>query len=130
MALYGGIAQLARAFGSYPNGHWFKSSCRYHFFDGSELFRSYSFGPLVKRLRHRPFTAVTGVRFSYGSPQKSTYESKCFFASFRELSAEIWLFVVLLCGFFSLYACGGKDNTERKRGGGDYQRCDGNAACV
>ena len=26
----GGIAQLARAFGSYPEGHWFKSSCRYH----------------------------------------------------------------------------------------------------
>ena len=24
-------------------------------------------GPLVKRLRHRPFTAVTGVRFSHGS---------------------------------------------------------------
>ena len=27
---YGGVAQLARAFGSYPNGHWFKSSRRYH----------------------------------------------------------------------------------------------------
>ena len=25
-------------------------------------------GPLVKRLRHRPLTAKTGVRFSYGSP--------------------------------------------------------------
>ena len=25
-------------------------------------------GPVVKRLRHRPFTAVTGVRFSSGSP--------------------------------------------------------------
>ena len=25
----GGIAQLARAFGSYPKCHWFKSSCRY-----------------------------------------------------------------------------------------------------
>ena len=25
-------------------------------------------GPLVKRLRHRPFTAVTAVRFCYGSP--------------------------------------------------------------
>ena len=25
-------------------------------------------GPLVKRLRHRPFTAETRVRFSYGSP--------------------------------------------------------------
>ena len=26
-------------------------------------------GPLVKRLRHRPFTAVTWVRFPYGSPK-------------------------------------------------------------
>ena len=26
------------------------------------------YGPLVKRSRHRPFTAVTGVRFPYGSP--------------------------------------------------------------
>ena len=27
---YGGIAQLARALGSYPGCHWFKSSYRYH----------------------------------------------------------------------------------------------------
>ena len=26
----GGIAQLARAFGSYPTGRWFKSDFRYH----------------------------------------------------------------------------------------------------
>ena len=26
-----------------------------------------TYGPLVKRLRHRPFTAVTRVRFPYGS---------------------------------------------------------------
>ncbi len=26
----GGIAQLARVLGSYPIGHWFESSCRYH----------------------------------------------------------------------------------------------------
>ena len=31
------------------------------------LYRS---GPLVKRLRHRPFTAVSRVRFSHGSPVK------------------------------------------------------------
>ena len=48
---------MARATGSYPVGHGFKSNSRYH-------------GPLVKRLRHRPFTAVTGVRFSHGSPYK------------------------------------------------------------
>ncbi len=29
-------------------------------------------GPLVKRLRHRPFTAVTWVRFPYGSPKISS----------------------------------------------------------
>ena len=27
---YGGIAQLARALGSYPKGRWFKSYFRYH----------------------------------------------------------------------------------------------------
>ncbi len=26
---YGGIAQLARALGSYPGCHWFESDCRY-----------------------------------------------------------------------------------------------------
>ena len=30
--------------------------------------RSHVHGPLVKRSRHRPFTAVTGVRFPYESP--------------------------------------------------------------
>ncbi len=59
----GGIAQLARATGSYPVGHGFKSNLRYH-------------GPLVKRLRHGPFTAVTWVRFPYGSPKKITSELK------------------------------------------------------
>ena len=29
------------------------------------------YGALVKRLRHRPFTAVTRVRFSYASPYKT-----------------------------------------------------------
>ena len=32
-------------------------------------------GPLVKRLRHRPFTAVTWVRFPYGSPKRKTTQS-------------------------------------------------------
>ena len=31
-----------------------------------------NYGPLVKRSRHRPFTAVTGVRFPYGSPIPGT----------------------------------------------------------
>ena len=29
-----------------------------------------NYGPLVKWLRHRPFTAITGVRVPYGSPLK------------------------------------------------------------
>ena len=41
-------------------------------------------GPLVKRLRHRPFTAVTGVRFSHGSPKKNTCTMcRCSFLSSR-----------------------------------------------
>ena len=30
------------------------------------------YGSLVKRLRHRPLTAETGVRFPYESPNKTT----------------------------------------------------------
>ena len=64
-SLYGGIAQLARAFGSYPKCRWFKSDCRYHVLPHTAKHP----GPVVKRLRHRPFTAVTRVRFSSGSPE-------------------------------------------------------------
>ena len=66
---YGGVAQLARALGSYPGCHWFKSNRRYHLRDaGQAASRIAFYGPVVKRLRHRPFTAVTRVRFSSGSP--------------------------------------------------------------
>ena len=34
-------------------------------------------GPLVKRLRHRPFTAVTWVRFPYGSPRRRKRYEAC-----------------------------------------------------
>ena len=39
---YGGVAQLARALGSYPGCHWFKSNRRYHLRgakSGAPLFR-------------------------------------------------------------------------------------------
>ena len=62
---HGGIAQLARALGSYPKGRGFKSNFRYH---GNLIAM---LGPVVKRLRHRPFTAVTRVRFPSGSPIKT-----------------------------------------------------------
>ena len=70
----GGIAQLARALGSYPNGRWFKSDFRYHN------------GPLVKRLRHGPFTAVTWVRFPYGSPDKKHCKSSAFLFLFLPIA--------------------------------------------
>ena len=41
-------------------------------------------GPLVKRLRHRPFTAVTWVRFPYGSPKKTPPFWVVFFLVTRE----------------------------------------------
>lgn len=56
MILCGGIAQLARALGSYPGCRWFKSDYRYQF------------GPLVKWLRHHPFTVESWVQFPHGSP--------------------------------------------------------------
>ena len=56
---------MARASGSYPECHRFESSRRYH--RGAHGAPE-PYGPLVKWLRHRPFTAVTWVRIPYGSP--------------------------------------------------------------
>ena len=63
---------MARASGSYPEGHRFKSRCRYQ--TGNGFIPSY--GPVVKRSRHRPFTAVTRVRFSSGSPKTTVRQSR------------------------------------------------------
>ena len=60
MVDFGGVAQLARACGSYPQCQGFKSLLRYLFL----------LGPLVKRLRRGPLTAETRVRFPYGSLSK------------------------------------------------------------
>ncbi len=57
---------MARALGSYPICRWFKSNYRYQW---PALISVGLYGPVVKRLRHRPFTAVTRVRFSSGSPK-------------------------------------------------------------
>ena len=72
---YGELAQLARASGSYPAGRWFKSDIRYHQNATSVIrFRCVLlYGALVKRLRHGPFTAVTGVRFPLASPKKDRH---------------------------------------------------------
>ena len=48
---------------------------------GSNPISATTFGPLVKRLRHGPFTAVTWVRFPYGSPAKQKgHSQECPFA--------------------------------------------------
>ena len=48
---------------------------------------SATIGPLVKRSRHRPFTAVTGVRFSHGSPTNKNLPIGRFFCLLRILRA-------------------------------------------
>ena len=63
---------MARACGSYPQCHWFNSSCRYQSLASKALITSSALsGPLVKRLRLRPFTPATRVRVPYGSPIQS-----------------------------------------------------------
>ena len=57
------------------------------------------YGPMVKRLRHRPFTAVTRVRFPVGSPNRTepsiSYDvggilkSKILYARLAELSENL-----------------------------------------
>ena len=73
---YGGVAQLARACGSYPQCHRFESSRRYHRpvrrWGVSPVPPQQKYGPLVKWLRHGPFTAVTWVRVPYGSPLRQS----------------------------------------------------------
>ena len=59
---------MARACGSYPQCPRFESRCRYQ--KGHRILCPHN-GPLVKWLRHRPFTAVTWVQIPYGSPEKA-----------------------------------------------------------
>ena len=87
--IYGGIAQLARVLGSYPIGRRFESHCRYQINNSylprcfyKRAFEPLIYGPVVKRLRHRPFTAVTRVRFSSGSPQRRLANAGLFFFVF------------------------------------------------
>ena len=82
---------MARVLGSYPIGRWFESYCRYQN------------GPLVKRLRHRPFTAESWVQFPYGSPHHiptnayiSAFVGFCFLRKLP-LSIVCPLFLNVLC---------------------------------
>ena len=68
---------MARACGSYPQCPRFESRCRYQKAQHIEALLRLSLGPLVKWLRHRPFTAVTWVRVPYGSPKKANPNQLC-----------------------------------------------------
>ncbi len=65
--IYGGIAQLARAFGSYPTGRWFKSDFRYHFW------------PVGQAVKTRPFHGCNmGSIPVRVTKKKNRHESVCF----------------------------------------------------
>ena len=76
---YGEVAQLARAFGSYPECQRFKSVLRYHFFYKLLAYSTQElYGSMVKRLRHQPLTLVSRVRIPVESPRiKALWSSAC-----------------------------------------------------
>ena len=47
-------------------------------------------GPMVKRSRHRPFTAVTRVRFPVGSPEKSQPQQAGIFSFSTGNRSQTW----------------------------------------
>ncbi len=81
---FGGLAQLARALGSYPIGRWFKSVSRYQ-----------QFGPMVNRLRHRPFTAKWAVQLCLGSPQKTLQTQGFLFVLKNYIFASFYMVFLL-----------------------------------
>ena len=53
--IYGELAQLARASGSYPAGRWFKSDFRYHSYPPIFLADNFSNRPVGQAVKTRPF---------------------------------------------------------------------------
>ena len=87
----GGVAQLARATGSYPVGHGFKSNLRYH-------------RPVGQAAKTPPFHGGNGSSILPRVTKKETSEQNSdvsFFISYWELNAPTVLvrrrFAVLLC---------------------------------
>ena len=96
--LYVGVAQLARANGSYPLGRWFKSIRRYHGFGGwcisaTEIrFKQSFMARWSSGLRLRPLTAATGVRIPYGSPRQNKLHIVCFILTIKTRLISLFLF--------------------------------------
>ena len=55
---------------------------------GSNPTAATNFGPVVKRLRHRPFTAETRVRFSFGSPKTGCQIDNLFYIRTRSSAGQ------------------------------------------
>ena len=117
-----------------PYGEWYCCAVIFGFLPSDIRFAS-ARANIISLCRRHNISFATGKNITpsgarYITIKKALTEVSAFLRHFGCQSAALWLFAVLLRGFFAFYAFGGKDNTERKRGGGDYQRCDGNAACV
>ena len=74
---YGSLAQLVRAPALQAGGHRFES-CSFHHLNTTES----NMALWSSGLRHRPFTAVTRVRTSVGSPQANNTNSNLGFVLF------------------------------------------------
>ena len=69
---YGGVAQLARAYGSYPYGRWFKSTRRYHI------------RPVGQAVKTPPFHGDNGGSIPPRVTKKQKY-TKLYFCFFIDL---------------------------------------------
>ena len=83
-------------------------------------------GPLVKRLRHRPFTAKTWVRFPYGSPKKIGTHKECL--SFLSSLRSSHPFIVRLQCTMRVRICAAERPTVLAQSGGFVCLVDTDAA--
>ncbi len=74
----------------------------------------YSLGPLVKWLRHRPFTAVTRVRIPYGSFEKvsNIFDTFFLYNNIRQNMSsgkkDVVICLMILIYFFNIFSYNNK----------------------
>ena len=86
--VYGGIAQLARASGSYPAGRWFKSDIRYHSRLVGQAVKTRPFhgcnsGSIPLRVTNGKKTPEEGVFFSFPTRSPMSNLEKLSFSAVR-----------------------------------------------
>ena len=91
----GGIAQLARAIGSYPIGRGFKSNFRYHGTGNGPAIR-----PVGQAAKTPPFHGGNGGSIPPRVKKKKSRERLFLFVLFTILSSFFSLLFVLLRDFF------------------------------